>query len=85
MHPALRQPASSTRPQQPPLYEGRAELADEAYAERNYERFDAHSRAAWGYESRLSDVQKTAQDVVKGVLFHLWLILPFSFFMERLL
>ncbi|HOM83376.1 MAG TPA: M28 family peptidase, partial [Armatimonadota bacterium] len=62
------------------------ELADEAYAERNYERFDAHSRAAWGYESRAyPDVQKTAQDVVKGVLFYLWLLLPFSFFMERLL
>lgn len=61
-------------------------LADKALEEKNYERFDAHSRAAWGYESRAyPDVQKTAQDVVKGVLFYLWLLLPFSFFMERLL
>ena len=59
--------------------------ADTSLAEKDYERFDAHSRAAWGYESRAyPDVQRTAQDVVKGVLFYLWLLLPFSFFMERL-
>ncbi|MDH7571480.1 MAG: hypothetical protein QHJ73_18040, partial [Armatimonadota bacterium] len=62
------------------------EKADVALAAKDYERFDAHSRAAWGYESRAyPDVQQTAQDVVRGVLFYLWLLLPFSFFMERLL
>lgn len=68
------------------LAKAQLKLADQALKEKDYERFDAHSRAAWGYESRAyPDVQKTAQDVVKGVLFYLWLLLPFSFFMERLL
>lgn len=62
------------------------EAAEAAQKALDYEAFDAHSRAAWGYESRAyPDVQQTAQDVVKGVLFYLWLLLPFSFFMERLL
>ncbi len=53
---------------------------------RDWERFDADSRAAWGYESRAyPDVQQTATDVVQGVLFYLALLLPFAYFMERLL
>ncbi|MBI3946193.1 MAG: M28 family peptidase [Armatimonadetes bacterium] len=68
------------------LAKSELEKAQEALDAKDYERFDAHSRAAWGYESRAyPDVQRTAQDVVKGVLFYLWLLLPFSFFMERLL
>ena len=60
-------------------------LAEEALASRNYSTFDSHARAAWGYESRAyPDVQKTAKDVVNGVLFYLALLIPFAYFCERL-
>jgi hypothetical protein len=53
---------------------------------RDWERFDADSRAAWGFESRAyPDVQQMATDVVQGVLFYLALLMPFAYFMERLL
>jgi hypothetical protein len=43
------------------------------------------ARHAWGYESRAyPDVQQTALDVIKGVLFYLALLLPFAYFAERL-
>jgi hypothetical protein len=62
------------------------EAAKAALAENNYGAFDSHCRAAWGYEARAyPDVQKTAKDVVNGVLFYLALMLPFAFFTERLL
>ena len=62
------------------------QLAKKALAQKDYERFDAYSRAAWGYESRAyPDVQQTATDVVEGVLFYLMLLLPFAYFGERLL
>lgn len=51
----------------------------------NYSVFDSYCRAAWGYECRsYPDVTKTAQDVVNGVIFYLFLMLPFAFFCERL-
>ena len=57
-----------------------------AKSEKDWEKFDAYSREAWGLESRAyPDVQKMAMDVVQGVLFYLALLLPFSFFAERLL
>ena len=60
--------------------------AKAARARRDYEGFDAASREAWGLESRAyPDVQKTASDVVQGVLFYLALMMPFAYFMERLL
>lgn len=60
--------------------------AEKALEEKNYARLDADSRAAWGYEARAyPDVQKTAVDVVKGLMFYLALLLPFAFFTERLL
>lgn len=53
------------------------------------DRYDAclaAARRAWALESRAyPDVQRTATDVVKGVLFYLAMLLPFAFFMERLL
>lgn len=53
---------------------------------KDWEAFDAASRAAWGYESRAyPDVQQTAIDVVQGVLFYLALLMPFAYFAERLL
>ena len=56
-----------------------------ALAAKDYESFDAFSRAAWGYESRAyPDVTKTQQDVVNGVIFYLALMIPFAYFLERL-
>jgi len=44
------------------------------------------ARAAWGYESRAyPDIKGTGNDVVKGVMFYLAILMPFAFFMERLL
>jgi hypothetical protein len=61
------------------------DLAEKALKAKRYSEFDAHARAAWGYESRAyPDVQKTAKDVVNGVLFYLALLLPFAYFAERL-
>ena len=53
------------------------EKADAALKVKNYEAFDAYSRAAWGYESRAyPNVSKTQQDVVNGVIFYLALMIP---------
>ncbi|MDA1190907.1 MAG: ABC transporter permease [Candidatus Poribacteria bacterium] len=44
------------------------------------------ARAAWGNESiAYPDVKATGNDVVRGVMFYLFLLLPFAFFAERLL
>ncbi|MAF12858.1 hypothetical protein CMK11_20605, partial [Candidatus Poribacteria bacterium] len=44
------------------------------------------ARAAWGNESiAYPDVKATGNDVVRGVMFYLFLLLPFSMFGERLL
>ncbi|MBM4030408.1 MAG: FtsX-like permease family protein [Planctomycetes bacterium] len=64
----------------------RLEAADEALAKREYSRFLASARAAWALEARIyPEVLGTANDVVKGLLFYLILVLPFAFFIERLL
>lgn len=48
--------------------------------------FIKHARAAWGYESRAyPDATDTANDVMKGVLFYMALIIPFAYALERLL
>src|SRR5206468_10501291 len=60
--------------------------ARQALNEKQYEKLDAYSRAAWGYEARAyPEVQKTSRDVVKGLMFYLALLLPFAFFTERLM
>ncbi len=57
----------------------------QALGERRYDKAVAAARHAWGFESRAyPDVMKTSQDVVKGVLFYLALLMPFAFFAERL-
>ncbi|HEY3333161.1 MAG TPA: FtsX-like permease family protein [Capsulimonadaceae bacterium] len=59
--------------------------AQEALDNHQYTAFDSDSRAAWGLESRVYPrAQETASDVVKGVLFYLFLMIPFAFFIERL-
>jgi len=62
------------------------ERAKQAREKKDWHSFHYESRAAWGFESRAyPDVQRTAIDVVQGVLFYLALLLPFAYFMERLL
>ena len=61
------------------------QAAEAALAERNYATFLAHARAAWALEARIyPEVLGTANDVVKGLIFYLILVLPFAFFAERL-
>ena len=63
-------------------YIKKAQIALDA---KDYESFDAFSRAAWGYESRAyPDVTSTQKDVVNGVIFYLALMIPFAYFLERL-
>jgi len=60
--------------------------ANKALEDRNYERFISESRRAWGFEAKAyPDVASQADDTVKGVVFYFVLLIPFSFFMERLL
>ncbi|MGA1199017.1 MAG: hypothetical protein ACO36I_21190, partial [Candidatus Latescibacterota bacterium] len=62
------------------LIEARAHLAD-----LNYEGFVSASRRAWGLEARgYPEVMSTANDTVRGIIFYFILLLPFSFFIERL-
>jgi cell division protein FtsX len=61
-------------------------LAEKALADMKYDVFYAQARQAFGIESRAyPDVEATAQDVLKGIIFYLALLLPFAFFLERLL
>ncbi|MBM3457072.1 MAG: FtsX-like permease family protein, partial [Armatimonadetes bacterium] len=60
--------------------------AEAAMAKKDHAAAYAYARMAYGYEARAyPEVQKTARDVVKGVMFYLALLLPFAFFVERLL
>ncbi|MFQ6097529.1 MAG: M28 family peptidase, partial [Armatimonadota bacterium] len=62
------------------------EQARTALEMKKYDDFMVNARAAWSYESRAyPDVRKTETDVVKGIIFYLALLLPFSYFAERLL
>ena len=46
---------------------------------------ERHGRAAWGLALRAHPIiMGTANDVVNGVVFYLFLLIPFSFFLERL-
>ena len=57
-----------------------------AYNAQDYEAFDAYSRQAWANEARVyPQAQQTANDVVQGVIFYLFLLIPFAYFLERLL
>ncbi|MDP6041536.1 MAG: M28 family peptidase, partial [Candidatus Latescibacteria bacterium] len=52
----------------------------------DYEGFMSASRRAWGLEARgYPEVMSTANDTVRGIIFYFILLLPFSFFCERLL
>ena len=60
--------------------------ADAALQRRQYDKFITESRRAWGFEAKAyPDVAAQADDTVKGVVFYFVLLIPFAFFMERLL
>lgn len=60
--------------------------AEELLQRRLYDKFFTAARSAWSFESRAyPDVRSTSDDVIKGILFYLALLLPFAFFAERLL
>ena len=71
------------------LHENAGKRLDEAetqLAQRNYGKFLSLARAAWALEARIyPEVLGMANDVVKGLIFYLILVLPFAFFAERLL
>ncbi len=59
--------------------------AEKALKEYRYDAFMTNARAGWSYEAKAyPDAQKTAMDVVKGILFYLFLLIPFAYFAERL-
>ena len=59
--------------------------AEEHLQNKEYDSFISKSREAWGLEARgYPEVKTTADDTVKGVIFYFILLIPFSFFMERL-
>ncbi|MBX3118255.1 MAG: M28 family peptidase [Fimbriimonadaceae bacterium] len=61
-------------------------LADQAVLDKDWAAVERHSRTAWAYALRAHPViQGTNSDVINGVIFYLFLLLPFSFFLERLL
>ena len=61
-------------------------IAESARQSLEWDQFIKYARAAWGYESRAyPDATETANDVVKGLLFYMFLVIPFSYAVERLL
>ena len=65
---------------------GSLQRASLALAATQYDTFYAEARRAFGLESRAyPDVEGTSQDVLKGIIFYLALLLPFAYFMERML
>jgi len=72
------------------MFHGRAREAlieaDKKLASYDYEGFMEAARRAWGLEARgYPEVMTTANDTVRGIIFYFILLLPFSFFCERLL
>ena len=66
--------------------EGEIAQAEQAQKARDWPAADQHARAAWGYALRNYPVIRgTTNDVVNGVVFYLFLLIPFSYFLERLL
>ena len=60
--------------------------AEQAAADNKWDRMLSSARASWQYEARLyPNIQGTITDVVKGLLFYLFLMLPFAYFVERLI
>ena len=61
-------------------------LAQTALEGQKFDVFYREARRAFGLESRAyPDVEATSQDVLKGIIFYLALLLPFAYFVERML
>ena len=62
------------------------DLAERALEEKDWEAFAKHTRAGIGLESRAyPDVKATQNDVIRGIIFFMALVLPCAYFAERLL
>ncbi len=62
------------------------ESAREAKEEKRWDDFIKYARRSAGIESRAyPDVKGTTTDVVKAIIFYLFLLLPFSYLLERLI
>ncbi|MDP6037754.1 MAG: hypothetical protein QGG64_04330, partial [Candidatus Latescibacteria bacterium] len=62
------------------------DLAEQAMQDKQWDLFVKHTRAGMGIESRAyPDVKATQNDVVRGVIFFMLLVIPCAFFIERLL
>lgn len=65
---------------------GYLERARAALEQRDYEEFIRQSYRGWSLEARAyPEVLSTANDMIHGVIFYLFLLLPFSYCCERLL
>ena len=65
--------------------ESEMKSAEIAKSEKDWPAFERHARAAWALALRAYPVvRQTSNDVVNGVVFYLFLLIPFSYFMERL-
>ena len=85
-HPAAAQHAATRSTGLHDIANDYIQKAKTALRNKDYDAFDAFSRQAWAYEARVyPQAQATANDVVKGVIFYLFLLIPFAYFMERLL
>ena len=61
-------------------------LAEDARKNLRWDAFIKHSRAALGLESRAyPDVKATQNDVIRGIIFFMALVIPCAFFAERLI
>ncbi len=59
--------------------------AEQAKSRLDWPDVDRHARAAWALVLRTYPlVRQTANDVVNGVLFYLFLLVPFCYFLERI-
>ncbi|MFY9234298.1 MAG: FtsX-like permease family protein [Fimbriimonadaceae bacterium] len=59
--------------------------AELALQKRDWPALERDARAAWSLALRVHPIlQGTANDVISGVLFYLFLLIPFSYFVERL-
>ncbi len=62
------------------------EQAESALAQKRWDLFMKHSRAALGFESRAyPDVKATQNGVIRGIIFFMALVIPCAFFAERLI
>ena len=60
--------------------------AEAALREKQWDAFVKHTRAGMGIESRAyPDVKSTQNDVIRGVIFFMLLVIPCAFFLERLI